>query len=101
MQKLNELQKKNRALNIPKPEKPKLNPFTNNLLLNELLEFKPNAEDVQALIDKYPDAVREVYEFGRLPLHTALIFRASTEVIRVLLKADPSAAKKDGGILLW
>jgi hypothetical protein len=67
----------------------------NNLLLHEFLDLEgnPNAEDVQALIDKYHDAVRKVGKNGMLPLHTALFNGASDEVIRVLLMADPSAAE--------
>jgi serine/threonine protein kinase/ankyrin repeat protein len=62
--------------------------------LHELLKDKPKAKDVQALIDKCPDAVREINEDGKLPLHTAVMEGASVDVIRVLLKADPTAAEK-------
>jgi hypothetical protein len=69
------------------------NPFKSTLQLHRLVLGKPNAEDVQAVIDKYPDAVRTKEKHGVLPLLLAVLHKASAEVIRVLLKANPSAAK--------
>ncbi len=57
--------------------------------------------EVQTVIDKYPGSVRKIDDDGWLPLHTAVMRKASVEVIRVLLKANPSAAKKTAEVTPW
>eukprot|EP00984_Skeletonema_dohrnii_P037813 scaffold40312_cov155-Skeletonema_dohrnii-CCMP3373.AAC.1 len=70
-------------------------PSSREKLFEVLSKGEPNAEDVQALIDKDASAVKE-QEDGLLPLHTAVLNNASVEVMRVLLKADPSATNEMG-----
>ena len=55
-----------------------------------------SADDVQALINDNPNAVKKKGRNGLLPLHTAVLNNVPVEVIHVLLKADPSAAQKKG-----
>ncbi len=64
--------------------------------LRTLLEEKGQhvkVEDVQALIDKYPDAVKEKGLNGYLPLHVAIRKGASMEVVQLLINEYPDAAK--------
>ena len=70
-------------------------PSSREKLFELLSKGEPNAEDVQALIDKDASAVKEKKD-GLLPLHTAVLNNASVEVMRVLLKADPSATNEMG-----
>ena len=65
--------------------------------LHELLsdeKEEPNAKDIQELIDKHPEILKEVGQDGLLPLHTAIIHLKVVEIILVLLRADSSAAEK-------
>eukprot|EP00573_Skeletonema_grethae_P003284 CAMPEP_0201690436 /NCGR_PEP_ID=MMETSP0578-20130828/3880_1 /ASSEMBLY_ACC=CAM_ASM_000663 /TAXON_ID=267565 /ORGANISM="Skeletonema grethea, Strain CCMP 1804" /LENGTH=56 /DNA_ID=CAMNT_0048175433 /DNA_START=129 /DNA_END=296 /DNA_ORIENTATION=- len=51
--------------------------------LHDILLENPTAvEQVQALIDKNPNLVKEKGEFGTLPLHYAISEGASLEVIQ-------------------
>ncbi len=61
--------------------------------LHSLLRNNPNVDDVQALIDKYPYALQEKDDFGWLPLHVAIIFSASYEVLELLINEYPDAAR--------
>eukprot|EP00577_Skeletonema_sp_RCC1716_P004138 CAMPEP_0113431400 /NCGR_PEP_ID=MMETSP0013_2-20120614/33564_1 /TAXON_ID=2843 ORGANISM="Skeletonema costatum, Strain 1716" /NCGR_SAMPLE_ID=MMETSP0013_2 /ASSEMBLY_ACC=CAM_ASM_000158 /LENGTH=1290 /DNA_ID=CAMNT_0000320389 /DNA_START=109 /DNA_END=3982 /DNA_ORIENTATION=- /assembly_acc=CAM_ASM_000158 len=70
-------------------------PSSREKLFELLSKGEPNAEDVQALIDKDASAVKEKKD-GLLPLHTAVLNNASVEVLHVLLKADPSATNEMG-----
>jgi len=64
--------------------------------LHKLLRTEPNVEEVQALIHKYPNAVREKNNIEYLPLHVALYFGASLEVIQLLIKEYSDAVKVKG-----
>eukprot|EP00577_Skeletonema_sp_RCC1716_P003979 CAMPEP_0113435840 /NCGR_PEP_ID=MMETSP0013_2-20120614/36498_1 /TAXON_ID=2843 ORGANISM="Skeletonema costatum, Strain 1716" /NCGR_SAMPLE_ID=MMETSP0013_2 /ASSEMBLY_ACC=CAM_ASM_000158 /LENGTH=1647 /DNA_ID=CAMNT_0000326257 /DNA_START=200 /DNA_END=5140 /DNA_ORIENTATION=+ /assembly_acc=CAM_ASM_000158 len=67
--------------------------------LHHLLRWRnPKVEDVQALIDKYPDEVKKKegrYDVKYLPLHTALMYHATVEVVLLLIKVYPEAARVD------
>eukprot|EP00577_Skeletonema_sp_RCC1716_P003798 CAMPEP_0113416640 /NCGR_PEP_ID=MMETSP0013_2-20120614/25227_1 /TAXON_ID=2843 ORGANISM="Skeletonema costatum, Strain 1716" /NCGR_SAMPLE_ID=MMETSP0013_2 /ASSEMBLY_ACC=CAM_ASM_000158 /LENGTH=1678 /DNA_ID=CAMNT_0000303715 /DNA_START=200 /DNA_END=5233 /DNA_ORIENTATION=- /assembly_acc=CAM_ASM_000158 len=62
-----------------------------------LLRFhKSNVENVQARIGKYPDEVKKKEgRYDSLPLHTALMYRASVEVVLLLINVYPEAARVD------
>ena len=70
-------------------------PSSREKLFELLSKGEPNAEDVQALIDKDASTVKEKKD-GLLPLHTAVLNNASVEVMHVLLKADTSATNEMG-----
>mmetsp|Transcript_2093 Transcript_2093/g.3329 ORF Transcript_2093/g.3329 Transcript_2093/m.3329 type:complete len:476 (-) Transcript_2093:104-1531(-) len=64
---------------------------------------KANVENVQALIDKYPDELMKRdgrYDVKYLPLHTALMYHASVEVVLLLIKVYPEAARVDNALHL-
>ena len=63
-----------------------------------LRRHKANVENVQALIDKYPDEVMKRdgrYDVKYLPLHTALMYHATVEVVMLLINVYPEAARVD------
>eukprot|EP00984_Skeletonema_dohrnii_P005207 scaffold1824_cov104-Skeletonema_dohrnii-CCMP3373.AAC.7 len=71
------------------------NPFETTLRLHKLLEDTSPDEDVlEDLIEKYPDAVGKRGGDGRLPLHIALVHKASQDVIMMLFRKYPQAAKE-------
>eukprot|EP00956_Cyclotella_meneghiniana_P002070 scaffold2314_cov55-Cyclotella_meneghiniana.AAC.6 len=49
---------------------------------------------IQLLVKKYPDALKEKDEWGRLPLQTAIMNDASLEAIQLLIKEYPDALKE-------
>jgi len=57
----------------------------------------PNVEDVQVLIEEYPDVVKQKDATGALPLHAAIKKDASDEVVQLLFKAYPDAVKEKDG----
>eukprot|EP00985_Skeletonema_marinoi_P010384 scaffold4881_cov201-Skeletonema_marinoi.AAC.1 len=66
-----------------------------------LRRHKANVENVQALIDKYPDEVMKRdgrYDVKYLPLHTALMYHATVEVVLLLIKVYPEAARVDNAL---
>ena len=67
-----------------------------------LLRFhKANVENVQARIGKYPDEVKKKEgRYDSLPLHTALMYRASVEVVLLLINVYPEAARVDNALHL-
>eukprot|EP00574_Skeletonema_japonicum_P003227 CAMPEP_0201725892 /NCGR_PEP_ID=MMETSP0593-20130828/9147_1 /ASSEMBLY_ACC=CAM_ASM_000672 /TAXON_ID=267983 /ORGANISM="Skeletonema japonicum, Strain CCMP2506" /LENGTH=93 /DNA_ID=CAMNT_0048217347 /DNA_START=162 /DNA_END=439 /DNA_ORIENTATION=- len=63
--------------------------------LHRLLWKNPNDVDqVRALIDKNPDAVKEKGYNGELPLNCAVYNGASVVVIQLLIKEYPDAVKE-------
>ena len=67
-----------------------------------LLRFhKANVENVQARIGKYPDEVKNRdgrYVVKYLPLHTALMYHATVEVVLLLIEVYPEAARVDNAL---
>lgn len=60
--------------------------------LIELLQKQPSVEqEVQAVIDKCPEAVKEKDGSGRMPLHVAVWKGASIEVTQLLIDEYPDA----------
>ena len=50
-------------------------------LVHDLVREKSNVEDIQALIEKYPpDALKDKYKLGFLPLHIAVTVKEATSV---------------------
>eukprot|EP00985_Skeletonema_marinoi_P007087 scaffold3108_cov174-Skeletonema_marinoi.AAC.1 len=66
-----------------------------------LRRHKANVENVQAHIDKYPDEVMKRdgrYDVKYLPLHTALMYHATVEVVLLLIEVYPEAARVDNAL---
>eukprot|EP01082_Thalassiosira_pseudonana_P010170 g9081.t1 g9081 contig34:802269-804087(-) len=62
--------------------------------IHYVLENNPTAHLVKALVEANPSALRHRQEpGGQLPLHAACTWKASAEVINVLLNACPAAAE--------
>ncbi len=62
--------------------------------LHFLVATNPDNEEVQALIDKDPDALRKKDGNGWLPLHLAAMYGASKEVVQLLIKKYPDAVRE-------
>eukprot|EP00985_Skeletonema_marinoi_P031833 scaffold37823_cov201-Skeletonema_marinoi.AAC.9 len=91
------------ALRRAYPDAEKVNPFETTHLLHKLLENKPfdqlDEDDVEDLINKYPEAAGKRGRDGRLPLHIAIDRIAPPEVTWKVFEAYRQAGKekmKDG-----
>ncbi len=64
--------------------------------LHKLLWENPTVEEVRALIDKYPDAVKNKSNNGNghLPLHIAVRYGGPVEEIQLFIKAYPDAVRE-------
>jgi ankyrin repeat protein len=60
--------------------------------LYEALIYKARFDRVQELLQLYPESVKEDW-FGFLPLHAALRYKASNDVITMIFKEYPKAAE--------
>ena len=69
-----------------------------------MLPSAESIENVNLLLSRYPDAIREADEEGKLPLHVALDSYASDDVVTLtLLEKFPEAARtrdSDGNLPL-
>jgi len=61
--------------------------FSGHLFLHEVVSYDPPAEVVSRLIELYPPALCHRSISGCLPLHCAVMYGASPEVVRVLVEA--------------
>jgi len=61
-------------------------------LLHFALRFQPPLHIVQNLIKTFPGTEKELDRMGRYPLHTALCYGATQDVIEYLLQRYPEAA---------
>eukprot|EP00984_Skeletonema_dohrnii_P011656 scaffold4673_cov82-Skeletonema_dohrnii-CCMP3373.AAC.1 len=85
------------ALRHAYPDAEKENPFETTYLLHKFLENGPldqDGDDVENLIEKYPEAVGKRGRDGRLPLHIAIDRIAPVEVTSELFYAYPQAGKE-------